>query len=301
MGIPEFTTPSECSNANNYGVFLFSTALLDSLGEVSEQGLSMVTVHATFDDVGNTKDGISAVVGYVAYSDEWKKFNWRWTMSLEQLKLPYLHTSKYLNQFWLSDHEITDEDICLILAPFIEAVKGTLLAGGAIPVCVITDHAAYNQLTDQEKKVIRPPEDNSFETALALASRALRSPMAMTNAIAVQMDESRNAPQLYAAYEAMKRDYPEFKAHLGALCFCDDEKHPPIQAADMFANIVLKSFRRFEEGKEQPRAIRELSSLDGQPTKLIYRRYHSDNLRRLAKIRIERGSRMEVPDSEDAL
>ena len=209
----------------------------------------MVQIHATLDDVGNEADGISAVVGYVAYSEEWRKFNGRWIEVLHQLNLSSLHTAKYLHQFWLSDHEMMDEDICLILAPFIETVKATLLHGGATPICVITDYAAYDQLTEQERKYIRPPSENSFEIAVAMSCRALRHPLHISDSIAVQMDESINAPMLYARYEAMKRENPEFKAHLGALCFCDDQKHPPVQAADMLANVILKSFRRSKRGR----------------------------------------------------
>jgi hypothetical protein len=254
----------------------------------------MVQIHATLDDVGNQKDGISAVVGYVAYREAWNRFNWRWMMTLEQLQLPYLHTAKKLNEFFLSDGKITDEDICLILAPFIEAVKGTLLSDGAIPVCVITDYAAYDQLTDQERRYVRPPPENSFEIAVALACRALRNPLHISDSISVQMDESTNAPVLYGRYQAMKRENPEFKAHLGAICFCDDHKHPPVQAADMLGNIVLKSFRRFEKGQEQPRAIRELTN-NGN---ILFHRYNLDNLRRLAQMRIQAGERMEIPSQE---
>jgi len=254
----------------------------------------MVQIHATLDDVGNETDGISAVVGYVAYSSEWRRFNGRWIEVLHQLNLPCLHTAKYLNQFWLSDHEMKDEDICLILAPFIETVKATLLLGGAVPVCVITDYAAYDQLTEQERKYVRPPAENSFEIAVALSCRALRNPLHISDSISVQMDESVNAPMLYGRYEAMKRENPEFKVHLGALCFCDDQKHPPIQGADMLANVLLKSFRRFEKGQEQPRVIRELTN-NG---KILFRRYHLDNLRRLAQMRIQRGERMEIPSQE---
>jgi hypothetical protein len=254
----------------------------------------MVQIHATLDDVGNQKDGISAVAGYVAYREAWNKFNWRWMMTLQGLKIPYLHTAKKLNEFFLSDGKITDEDVCLILAPFIETVKATLLAGGAVPICVITDYAAYAQLTEQERKYVRPPTANSFEIAVAMSCRALRNPLNISDSIAVQMDESVNAPMLYARYEAMKRENPEFKAHLGALCFCDDQKHPPIQAADMLANVVLKSFRRFEKGEEQPRAIRELTD-NG---KILFQRYHLDNLRRLAQMRIQRGERMDIPSQE---
>jgi hypothetical protein len=267
----------------------FSCDLFDFLDGYRSAG-SMMQIHATLDDVGNDKDGISAIVGYVAYSDDWKKFNWRWGICLEQLKRPFIHTAKYLREFWLSDHEITDEDICVILAPFIETIKATLLAEGAIPLCIITDHSAYDGLTEQEKKFIRPPEENSFEIALALSSRVLRNRFHISDHASIQMDESHNAPNLYARYEAMKRESEEFKAHLGALCFCDDEKHAPVQAADMLGNIMLKSFRKFEAGKELPRAMRELTG-NG---KLILQRYTLDSLQSLANIRMNKG-RMNIP------
>jgi hypothetical protein len=257
----------------------------------------MVQIHATLDDVGNCKkDGISAVVGYVAYREAWNKFNWRWMMTLEQLKRPFLHTAEYLNQFPLADGRITGEDICLILAPFIEAVKGTLLAEGAVPICVITECAAYDQLTAQEKKYIRPPEENSFEIAVAVACRVLRNPLNISDSIAIQMDESVNAPRLYSRYEAMKRENDELKSHLGAICFCDDRRHPPVQAADMLGNVVLKSFRKFESGGDMPRALRELTFVDGQSRLRIWR-YDLDNLHRLAQLRLQRAARMEMPDT----
>ncbi len=96
------------------------------------RGNPVIQIHATLDDVGTCgNDGMSAVVGYVAYREAWNKFNWRWMMTLQQLNMPYLHTAKKLNEFPLvGGSGITDDDICLILAPFIEAVKGTLLAEG---------------------------------------------------------------------------------------------------------------------------------------------------------------------------
>jgi hypothetical protein len=281
---------TESLSSHIYEVFEFSNGLLDMLGSSSGKGLPEMQIHATLDDVGNEKDGISAVVGYVAYGDDWKKFNWRWGICLEQLKRPFLHTAKYLHEFWLSDHEITDEDICVILAPFIETVKATLLAEGAFPLCIITDCSAYEGLTEQEKKFIRPPAENSFEVAVAIASRVLRNPLHISDHTSIQMDESYNAPNLYARYEAMKRESEEFKSHLGALCFCDDEKHAPVQAADMLGNIMLKSFRKFERGKELPRAMRELTG-NG---KLILQRYTLDSLQSLAKIRMNNG-RMDIP------
>ena len=260
-------------------------------------GNSMVQIHSTLDDVGNPDDGVAIVVGYVAYSEVWKKFNWRWMMTTEQLGRPFLHTAKYLHDFWLSDKSLTDEDICLILAPFIEAVKGTLLAEGAIPICSITDYSAYGQLTENEQKYIRPPKENSFEIAVALSCRVLRHPLHISDFISVQMDESDDAPNLYSRYEALKRENKEFKAHLGGICFCDDQKHPPVQAADMLGNVMLKSFRAFESGKKMPRALEELTAVNGKSA-LIMQRYNLDQLQRLAEWRRQRKDRMQVPEEQ---
>lgn len=255
----------------------------------------MVQIHASLDDVGNQKDGIAAVAGYVAYREVWPEFNGRWLMSLQQLGMPYLHTAKKLNEFPLfGGSGITDDDICLILAPFIEAVKASLLGKGAIPICVVTDRAAYEQLTTKDGKYIRPPEENSFEIAMAIASRALRNPLNIGDSIAVQMDESSNVPSLYARYEALKRGNEEFKSLFGAICFCDDKRHFPIQAADMLANVTLKSIRAFRRGAQLPRAMRELTNVDGKP-KMVLHYCDLEHLRRLAQIRAQRREKLEIP------
>lgn len=62
----------------------FSCGLLAMLEGTDEM---IVQIHATLDDVGNCrKDGMNAVVGYVGYKSEWNKFNWRWMMTLQELK-----------------------------------------------------------------------------------------------------------------------------------------------------------------------------------------------------------------------
>jgi hypothetical protein len=234
----------------------------------------IVQIHATLDDVGTCgKDGICAVAGYVAYKEAWNSFNWRWMMTLEQLGLPYLHTAKYLNEFPLVGRSgpLGDEDICMILAPFIGAVKDTLLAKDGFPVCIITECAAYDQLTAEQKKYIRPPGEHSFEMAVGLACFCLKNAMNISDRIAVQMDESVNAPKLYSRYEALKRENETMKSHLTALCFCDDQGHPPVQAADMLANVVLKSWQELTGTGNGSRAFKELTVTQGAPRmRLLY-------------------------------
>jgi hypothetical protein len=260
----------------------------------------IVQIHATLDDVGNCrKDGMNAVVGYVGYKSEWNKFNWRWMMTLQELKgEPFLHTSKYLNKFYLSDGCITDDDIARILAPFIAAVRETLLDGGALPVCVITECDAYDRLTEQEKKYIRPPDEHSFEVAVMLAARALRNPLHLSDSISIQMDEAENAPRLYSRYAAMKSENDELKAHLGAICFCDDKKHPPVQAADMLGNVVLKTWRKINSNGPLPKAFQELTTLNGATIGGCMIHFDLPGLQRLAEVRKQRAERMSIPDDD---
>jgi hypothetical protein len=287
-----FSCYSPESFAHLYDVGEFSSGMFDMLDGVSGGGSPVIQIHATLDDVGNSKDGMSAVVGYAAYSEVWKKFNWRWLMTLQQLQMTYLHTAHYLNRFPLVGGEgMDDEAICLILAPFIEAVRGSLLSDGAIPVCVITDCDAYDELTANEKKFVRPPEENSFEMAVCLSCKGLQNKFNISDAISIQMDESRNAPRLYARYEALKRENEFMKNHLSALCFCDDKRHPPVQAADLLGNVLLKSWRKADSGGEMPRAFRELTMMDGG-YKIKMMHFDKPNLQALAQRRMQLKDKM---------
>ncbi len=274
-------------------VYEFSCGLMDMMGGAASQ---MVQIHASLDDVGTCgKDGMCCVAGYVAYKGAWDKFNWRWMMTLQQLNLPFLHTAKYLNEFPLVNRSgpLTDDDICVILAPFIEAVKGTLLQDGGFPICVITECDAYENLTPEQKKYIRPPEEHSFEMAVGLTCFCLQNALNLSDRVAVQMDEAVNAPRLYARYEALKRENDAMRGRLTALCFCDDQGHPPVQAADMLANVVLKTWKRVSENGEGSRPFRELTMNEGTPRMRLLH-YDADRLSAFANKRMAARNRMDL-------
>jgi hypothetical protein len=258
--------------------------------------------HATLDDVGTCEnDGMAAVVGYVASSDAWRRFNWRWLISLEQMKLPYLHTAKYLNSFPLvGGNGLTEEDVYTILSPFINIVHAELIERGAVGVCVITECGAYEQLTEIEKKFIREPEVHSFEIAVSQAAMNVRHALNLDNYLAIQVDESHDAPKLYARYEAMKRENETLKDNLASICFCDDKKHHPVQAADMLGNLTLKAWRMYRKTQRWPKAFTELVLPDGKPNmKLDY--FGLDRLRATARMRKDQQDRMAMPQYEKGI
>lgn len=235
---------------------------------------------------------MSAVVGYVAYRESWDKFNWRWRRTLQDLGMPYLHTAHKLNEFPLVGGGITDSDICLILAPFIEAVKATLLSEGAVPICVVTDCDGYDQLTQKEKKFVRPPEENSFEVALLHSRHALKSDLSISDGISVQMDESSNVPRLYKRYQWMKQQHEDLRVNLGAICFVDDKRHVPVQAADMLGNVLLKTWRiAGQPGATLPQSLRELTFWNGSP-KLQIIHFDAHNIKALAQRRMKSADKL---------
>lgn len=266
--------------------------MLDDCGQPRER---RPMVHATFDDVGTReKDGMSAVVGYVAYRETWHKFNFRWRVTLAQLNMPYLHTSTYLHGFPLIGGDgMTDDDVHRILLPFTSAIREQLIDDGAFGVSVVTEWDGYEGLTDKEKKFIRPPDIHSFEMAISLAYRNMSNAFDVDNCMAIQMDESHDVPKLYKSYEVFKSKNPVVRNYLGAICFCDDKLHAPIQAADLLGNLLLKAWRSYKLDGSWPKAFRELAIPDGRPN-VVQVVYDYSSLKNLAAKRMAETDRMAI-------
>lgn len=274
--------------------YAFSCGLLDMLDGYSEDPL----IHATLDDVGTCgNDGMCAVVGYVAYKPCWDMFNSAWKRVREGMGLEYLHTSEYLYKYLrVGDHSPTDDEVYKCLEPFITVIHNQLIRPGAgFGVSVITRCDAYEQLTADERRYIRPPDMHSFEMAVGLACKQVKYELSDENTIAVQMDEAQTAPALYERYQAMKRENDTLKSYLGAICFADDTKHQPVQAADMLGHLTLRAWRSHQADEDSPpSAYRNLIAPEGRGS--VHRIvYGIKALRRVAQMRKERADRMIMP------
>jgi hypothetical protein len=202
----------------------------------------------------------------------------------------YLHTSEYLNSIPLvGGLRHSDETVGALLAPFLKCIKHNITQRG-VGICVITDCASYHGLPRDDKRFIRPPDLHSFEMAMALLIKHTRTGLGDRH-LAIQFDECSDACKLYGCYRDTKQNNETLRRYLGSIAFVDDKKHPPIQAADMLGNIVLKTWRRLgSEGKPHPL----VNDLILEPTGLrntdfvIHRTYHLEkiaDMRRRAKVR----------------
>ncbi|HZL25711.1 MAG TPA: DUF3800 domain-containing protein [Acidobacteriaceae bacterium] len=247
-------------------------------------------MHLSMDDVSSADFcGMSAVAGYVAPDARWSTFNWQALIQSLQLKQPYLHTSEYVYNFpVVGQQSADDETVWLILSPYINSIRQALIDGGAYPLAVITEHDAYASLTVKEKAFVRSPEIHSFEVICYKAHHKFASSLRISNALSIQFDESQNACALYEAYARMKVNDPAMKIGLGAICFCDDKVHAPIQAADLFAHMLLRKWRTGKAGKPDPRAYTELT----HDSKVEVITYDALRLKELARNRMKSGNKL---------
>lgn len=283
------------TNSYSERAYEFSTALASILD--GSEGVPLI--HATLDDVGTCgNDGMCAVVGYVAYKPNWDTFNWAWKRTLKELGIDYLHTSDFLYKYLrVGDHSPTDDEIYRCLSPFIRTVLDRILSpkGTGFGVCVVTRCDAYSQLTDDEKRYVREPQVNSFEVAVGLSGAKVQAELCEENTMAVQMDESNNAPELYKTYQALKTENQTLKKFLGAICFADDKLHFPVQAADMLGHLALRAWRSYQKQQTWPAAFTELVFPQGKGN-VVPLVCGLDFLRGLAKMRKDRADRMAMPE-----
>jgi hypothetical protein len=264
----------------------FSSELMESL-EVERLHM----IHATFDDVGKRhSDGMCAIVGYAAYRDQWSAFNRAWMGVLKERGIDYLHTAEYLRSIpIIGGASPSDEDVAVILKPFSDVINQYITCQrDGFGVCIITDCAAYDSLSDADKKVIRKPELHSFEMAVGVVGYHVKEELHSNNFLALQIDETEDAPKLYNCYKFLKEKNDTLRSYLASICFVDDKKHPPIQAADMLGNLTLKAWRKWKRGEELHTAFKNLVFPGGERNlNVCCVVYDADRLKRVAQLRRE--------------
>jgi hypothetical protein len=273
--------------------------MLDSMGDrMSPEGGPVF--HCTMDDFGTCdKDGVRGFAGYVASKECWDNFNFHWDLVLKQFDLEYLHTAEFLKR--MSSGLIgtdakprDDEDDYNILRPFLKVVREEIFNPGGFGVIVVTECAAYDALTDQEKLWVRPPGRNSFEMLIAGVCQRLSPQLGRHNPIAFQVDESDKADHLLTilkTYIVLKKQNPLYKKSLGGITFADDKMLRSLQAADMLGNLALKAWRRQKADEVWPKSAILAITNDGK-TSPYARSYDKDRLKLIAATRKARGAKI---------
>jgi len=265
----------------------FSSDLMELLEEGIGLGGRRVR-HATFDDSGGKQDGAFIYAGFVAPKDYWDRFNGAWDDALAVYHLNYLHTSEFLQTIPIIGRASrTDEDAYVILEPFIKAIQQHLVWGDGYAVIGVTIADAWSELSKDEKKFVRQPALDSFESAVGLACQSLLSSLSRANPLAIQVDEGGNIAVMAGAYKKLKA-FPQYRESLGAICFVDDTKLRSIQAADLLAHLALRQWRKNKLTEPLEDRFRRLIVDNPQRVREHILIHDADALRGLAQVRMGR-------------
>lgn len=263
-----------------------SVSIMEMVEDHLGEGIPMR--HATFDDSGGKHEGVFIYAGYIAPREYWNRFNSAWDDALAVYHLPHLHTSEFLKTIpILGGGPKTDDDVYRILKPFTDAIKEHIVWGEGYAVIGATLADAWSPLTPQQKKVVRQPEQDCFESAIGLACYSLISTLSPANPLGIQVDEGKNIARLAAAYLQLKR-VPLYRASLGAICFADDEKLRSVQAADLLAHVALRQWRNSKLDDPLDARFAELIVRDAGRVKKHFLIHDTAALKALANTRLKR-------------
>lgn len=173
-----------------------------------------------------------------------------------------------------------------LLKPFTDVIKEHIVWGEGYAVIGATIADAWSPLTPQQRKVVRQPEQDCFESAIGLACFSLSDTLSPANPLGIQVDESKHISRLASAYLQLKR-VPLYKASLGAICFADDEKLRSVQAADLLAHLTLRQWRNSKLGDPLDARFVELVVRDASRVKKHFLIHDSAALKALADTRLK--------------
>jgi hypothetical protein len=244
--------------------------------------------HATFDDSGGKQEGVFIFAGYVAPKGYWDRFNGAWDDALAHYHLLHLHTSEFLKTISILGGGLkTDDDVYTILKPFTDAIKEHIVWGEGYAVIGATLADAWSPLSTQERKVIRQPDQDCFESAIGLACYSLISTLSAANPLAIQVDEGKHIARMANAYLHLKQ-VPLYRESLGAICFADDKKLRSVQAADLLAHLALRQWRKSKLSDPFDPRFTELIIRDAGRIKNHILIHDTEGLKMLAATRLQR-------------
>lgn len=227
--------------------------------------LRMAIFSGCFDESGKLCDSPWVVfAGYVALVDEWAGFIHRWNARLIKDGLAYFSMKECMNfkgQF--RDGDWTDDrrtslvlDLAALLAnvPDIDAIVS--------PMCV----AKFKSLADTEQSSFKNPQYMAFEACVRGMDQMTQADDVLNLICA---DEQQLAIGCYKLLNVLKARDSGIRKKVAGICFVNDEKYPPVQAADLLAYVartqidvnsphhisdsMLKIWQALSEPFEQPK------------------------------------------------
>ena len=228
----------------------------------------MAHVHMFCDESGkgHSSDFVT-FCGYLGNNDQWQSFASKWSALRVALRVPPIHMGAILHadehpqwsvvkKRWGDEWDARREDMLKRFSQLIYDEK--LLCVGAIVDCHAFKTAAIPKL---RAKLDNDPHYLAFQWTITTSIRNVEWGDSDALLGLLIDDDYDKAVHCYGLLHALKKDLPEVKKRISGICFCNDEKYPGIQAAD----IIAHESRRLFTGEEAHPSERFLRlTWDGQ-------------------------------------
>lgn len=195
-------------------------------------------MHVFVDDSDTfAKNGFICLAGFIASDKAWDVFCERWTDLLKKHGLGVMHTSDFLSgQGEYRKLEWPYEQRLNVLREFMDVIREEIQCG---VFCAI-NAGEYRSVLSHAKKKLKPEEflfrrvlKRSFEYMAEIKS---------VESIGFWFDDSNmTSSRFLSIYASTKKTWKWASSMLGSIAFGDDRNLPPLQAADVLANILVRS------------------------------------------------------------
>lgn len=184
------------------------------------------------------ENGFICLAGFIASDESWSRFDNRWVDKLVEHNLDVIHTSDFLSGGGsYRNQELAYGQRLGILSEFMDIIRDEIDCG---IFCAINAGEYRSILKDAKKKL--KPEEFLFRRVLKLSFDYMAEGK-YSEAIGVWLDDSeRTSSRFLSIWSRTKRHWKADKSMLGSIAFGDDKALPALQAADVFANAMVRGY-----------------------------------------------------------
>lgn len=182
------------------------------------------------------ENGFICLAGFIASDQSWRRFEERWVDKLGDHNLDVIHTSDLLSGGGsYRTQNLTYGRSLEILCDFMDIIRDEVDCG---IFCAINAGEYRSILKDAKKKL--KPEEFLFRRILKLSFDYMAE-QKHAEPIGVWLDDSeRTSSRFLSIWARTKKHWKADKSMLGSIAFGDDKALPALQAADVFANAMVR-------------------------------------------------------------
>lgn len=195
-------------------------------------------MHIFADDSGSFgKDGFLCLAGFIASDQGWDNLLNRWVEKLKEHKLEGIHTSDFLSgKGEHRDLGLTYEQRLEVLGEFMDIIRDEVSMGLACAV-----HATEYRYALQASTKRLKPEEFCFHRLLLMSFDYMRDTKSQESLTVWFDDSEKTSSRFLNIWTRIKRNWKGDKSMLASISFGDDRALPQLQAADILANVLVRS------------------------------------------------------------